>query len=242
MRRYLLFRLYGPLAAWGDIAVGENRPTCDHPTKSALLGLFGAALGVRREDRPGQDGLGEGYACAMRLDAAGELLRDYHTVQVPRARKGVRYPTRRDELAAGDLYTIPPTRRDYRVESHITIAAWETATAPYTLEEVAEALRRPRFVLYLGRKACPVALPLSPAIHEAPTLRGAFAAYPVDRAFIRDLIPMAQPQYYWEELSPEEAGFSTSFVTQRRDQPLSRRRWQFRLREEHQALTQGDAP
>jgi len=240
MRRYLLFHLYGPLAAWGDIAVGENRPTCDHPTKSALIGLFGAALGIRREDQSGQDALGEGYGYAMRLDAAGELLRDYHTVQVPPARKGVRYPTRRDELAADKIYTIPPTRRDYRAESHVTIAAWESTTAPYTLEEVAEALRRPRFVLYLGRKACPVALPLSPAIHEAPTLRDAFAAYPVDSTFIGGLTLATRPQYFWEGVSPEEAGFNTFLAIVRRDQPLSRRRWQFRLREEHQALIQGD--
>ena len=47
---FLVLRLYGPLAAWGDIACGEVRPTLIHPTKSAILGLLGAALGVRRSD------------------------------------------------------------------------------------------------------------------------------------------------------------------------------------------------
>jgi CRISPR system Cascade subunit CasD len=39
MRDYLLFRLYGPLAAWGDIAVGEYRPSFAHPSKSAIIGF-----------------------------------------------------------------------------------------------------------------------------------------------------------------------------------------------------------
>jgi CRISPR system Cascade subunit CasD len=50
MMEYLLFRLYGPLASWGEIAVGESRHTATYPGKSALLGLLAAALGIRRDD------------------------------------------------------------------------------------------------------------------------------------------------------------------------------------------------
>ena len=36
MRAYLVFQLYGPLASWGDIAVGETRPSTPIPSKSAI--------------------------------------------------------------------------------------------------------------------------------------------------------------------------------------------------------------
>ena len=51
---FLVFQLQAPLAAWGDIAVGECRPTMAYPGQSALLGLLAAALGVRREDAEAQ--------------------------------------------------------------------------------------------------------------------------------------------------------------------------------------------
>lgn len=49
---FLVFQLQGPMAAWGDTAVGEFRPSLDAPGLSSLVGLLGAALGLRREDEP----------------------------------------------------------------------------------------------------------------------------------------------------------------------------------------------
>jgi CRISPR system Cascade subunit CasD len=37
---YLLFRLYGPMASWGEIAVGEMRHSEVKPSKSALLACW----------------------------------------------------------------------------------------------------------------------------------------------------------------------------------------------------------
>jgi len=238
MRRYLIFRLFGPLAAWGDIAVGERRPSAAYPTKSAIVGLIAAAFGIRREEEDRHRDLTQGYGLGVRVDATGELLRDYHTVQVPPARKGVRHHTRRDELSVSDLYTIL-SQRDYRAEAHYTVALWSNDTAPYPLEEIAEALRRPRFVLYLGRKACPPALPLAASIRGAATLREAFDACPPDTESLDGLRWDEVPRIYWEGLTAQEAGFSEWLTSQRRDLPLSRRRWQFRSREEHQGLDGG---
>ena len=38
------------MASWGEIAVGENRHTASYPSKSAIIGLLGAALGIKRDD------------------------------------------------------------------------------------------------------------------------------------------------------------------------------------------------
>ena len=38
MKDYLVFRLYGPMASWGQAAVGGDRPTDIQPSRSAVLG------------------------------------------------------------------------------------------------------------------------------------------------------------------------------------------------------------
>ena len=82
MKEYLVFRLYGPIVSWGDIAVGEERPTFMHPTKSSILGLLAAALGIRRNEESRHHQLAESYGYAVLVEAEGILLRDYHTTQV----------------------------------------------------------------------------------------------------------------------------------------------------------------
>jgi len=224
------------MCAWGDVAVGEQRPTAGHPSKSAVLGLLAAALGIRRDDEVQQQALVEQYATAVRVDASGELLRDYHTAQVPPARRGVRYHTRRDELRSDKLNTIL-SQRDYRMDASYSIAVWATGSErPLTMAELSSALLRPRFTLYLGRKSCPPALPLQPRLVEAETLREAFDGFPGRDAFLERLEVSASGACYWEALGREEAGFTGDglhMVYNRRDQVLSRKRWQFAVREEN---------
>ena len=50
MKEYLVFQLYAPLASWGEEASGEIRHSATVPTRSALLGLLAAALGIRRDE------------------------------------------------------------------------------------------------------------------------------------------------------------------------------------------------
>jgi len=235
MSEYLLFQLYGPMAAWGDIAVGEQRPTMSHPSKSATLGLLAAALGIRRDEEEKHKALAASYGLAVRVASPGELLRDYHTTQVPPQRRGVRHFTRREELAADTLHTIL-SQRDYRMDACCTAALWvQNAPAPHSLQELESALQRPRFTLYLGRKSCPPALPLAPQVIQSATLKEAFDKLPVPDTFLEYLPPAKQTAFYWEYLDRSVAGFSEDGVHMahtRRDWPLSRRRWQFTDREE----------
>lgn len=235
MRTYLLFRLYGPMAAWGDIAVGESRPSQAHPTRSAVLGLVAAALGLRRDDEAAHQALADGYAMAVCVDAPGELLRDYHTTQVPPARRGVHHATRRDELLGDKLNTIL-SQRDYRMDALYRVALWpRNETAPYTLEALAQALAQPAFVLYLGRKACPPALPLAPVCVQAASLRELFETLQPVHALPGPLPIDTNPTVYWEELEQAEAGFPPDALRleyTRRDRLFNRSRWQFAERRE----------
>ena len=242
MPEFLLFRLCGPLAAWGEIAVGERRGSYDRPGKSAVLGLVAAALGIERSDEAAHRALHEGYGYAVRVDAVGTPLRDYHTTQVPPARRNRSFRTRREELAAGPLNTILSSR-DYYADAVHVCGLWPLESAPYPLGALKSALQRPRFALYLGRKSCPLGLPLAPAVVTADGLATALAAYPpVPPALwpFRRLIRGNRARLYFDPGPPGDPPPSVVHHVSRRDGLASRRRWQFADRVE--AQTEIDLP
>lgn len=234
MRDYLVFRLYGPMAAWGDIAVGEYRPSYAHPSKSAVIGLLAAALGIRRDEEERQKDLADSCSYAVRVDAMGSLLRDYHTVQVPSSGTGRNrkiFLTRRAELAETELNTILSSR-DYRCDAFYTVAITFDVGAPYSAQQLATALKRPVFTLYLGRKSCPLALPLSPRVVNTATIKEVFAkATAADE--LSSLVQGESYVVYWEN---EDGGYEREQVITRRDMPRSRARWQFSERKENLAI------
>lgn len=243
MTEYLVFRLYAPLASWGEAAVGETRPTATYPGKSALLGLIGAALGIRRDDDAGQKALRESLAVAVKQRSSGTLMRDYHTVQVPTTKAKVSYSTRKDELSAprSDLNTIL-SARDYRCDGLWTVACWLTPDASWALAELQQALETPRFCLYLGRKACPPAAPLAPVIVACSTLKDALDnEFPPlnghNDAGEKALRLSGHALYAWEgsvdRLDGSADGVEYNDIW---DMPLNRRRWQFGSRLEYRRV------
>lgn len=246
----LIFQLQGPFAAWGDAAVGEYRPSAEYPSQSAILGLLAAALGIEREDQAAQDSLRAGCRMAVGLLSPGRLLRDYHTAQVPGRADLKKRPhaTRRDELSLPkqDLNTILSTR-DYRQEASAVVALLATEGAHYGLSCIAEALRRPRFVLYLGRKSCPPAAPLHPQLIEAPNIGVAMAGYVEAVAALaaahglgRATHAMRLRRIAWgDDLGGDDTvmvGRLRDFSVLRKDHVLARKGWQFGDRGEHIAL------
>lgn len=242
----LLFRLYAPMASWGDVAVGEFRPSHAYPGRSAMLGLIAAALGVERADEEGHRRLNNALAFAIAVYAEGSLLHDYHTAQVPGASDLRKRPhrTRADELSIPreDLNTILSTR-DYRQDAFCVIGTWlRSHSEGVELESIRSALERPRFVLYLGRKACPPALPLSAQVVQAENFRAALARARLPR--VDELDPIAFPsdplRVAWEDGG--NVGWKPSFSVPRKDVLRSRQRWQFGDRTEHVALIAEGVP
>lgn len=238
---YLVFRLYGPLASWGEVAVGEARHTVAYPTKSALIGLLGAALGIRRDDEEQQFALANGYLFATKVLASGSLMRDYHTTQVPDSAGKRVYRTRRDELVMGkDRLGTVLSGREYRCDSHLLVAVRVLQDEPVSLSALKAALLRPRFQLSLGRKSCVLSAPLAPQLIQANSLREAFDQFQPPPLLINSSIEKRwlrpEPvQYCWEgscsALTGSEQLEGAQQLT-RHDMPLSRRRWQFQPRQE----------
>lgn len=176
---YLVMRLYAPLSSWGTVAVGEDRPTVNYPTRGAILGLLGAALGIKRSESQKLKDLSSSIAIASKTYAEGTILRDYHTIQTPTASKGAKFYTRRQELQSGKIETILSSR-DYREDGLWIVAIWlkpseqlTHLTHQFDLHMLQQALLYPKFTLYIGRKSCPLALPVTPKIINASSIKSA---------------------------------------------------------------------
>lgn len=255
---YLVFRLYGPMASWGEIAVGEARHSATYPSKSAITGLLAAALGIRREQEELHNQITEGYWQAVKLLKAGQVLKDFHTVQTPDSVGKFRYRTRRDELIHGKdrLIVGNPvlSRREYRTDAQAIVAIQGLAAMPYSLQTLQQALQSPKFHLYLGRKSCPISAPLDAQIITAENFRHALDNYSVKSLLnakyewesdARWLPHDELTHYYWEgdlqSFSADDELFSSKQVQKlsRHDKPTSRRRWQFAPRTEYLWLHNG---
>lgn len=243
MASLLFFTLYAPLAGFGDLAVGERRIGADRPTRSGILGLCAAALGLERDATAALTALLAGLDLALRLDADGRVVQDYHTVQSVEAPKRAKqpWPTRAAALAAGNVSTLV-SQRDYRSDLFVTVALHaRPGTDPGLLPRVATALARPVFTLYMGRKACPLGLPLRPALVTAETLGHGIDQYdatrPIPEQRVRAVLRLGEALRYvadtgWQRddlLGPE---FTCERTEQRRDAARGGRGWQFDLRDE----------
>ena len=135
----LLLRLAAPLQAWGADSKFETRKTNREPTKSGVIGLLAAALGLRRDESEGLARL-TGLRFGVRVEREGQLLVDYHTVKT------------QDEKNSYVTY------RHY-LQDAVFLAGLESEDAAL-LQQLQDALQHPAFPLYLGRRSCPPTLPL----------------------------------------------------------------------------------
>jgi CRISPR system Cascade subunit CasD len=198
-------------------------------------------MGVRREQETIHQHMATAYGFAVRVDATGILLRDYHTIQVPPERRKTVYYTRRDELNAETLNTILSSR-EYRCDALYTVALWaREPSVPFDLDVLVTGLQRPRFTLYLGRKSCPLALPVQALLITASNLEQAFLqARFMDDAHLRreetDVLDRSERALLYWEADADAGSWKPLQTIVRRDQLLSRRRWQFSDRREQQAI------
>ncbi len=142
----LLLRLAAPLQAWGADSKFETRRTLPYPTKSGVIGMLAAALGISREDDEALKRLSE-LKFGVRVDKEGELLRDYHT-------------------AVGEK---PYITNRYYLSDAIFVAGFESEDNEL-LSKLEYALKNPVFPLFLGRRSCPPTMPLVLGIQEKDIL------------------------------------------------------------------------
>lgn len=148
----LFLRLEGPMQAWGGHeSKFVIRRTSEAPTKSGVIGLLCAALGVSRS-QAAADWLPRlsDLRMGVRIDVPGVRWWDYHTV-------GAGMQMR---IAEGEGKTKPGamlTRREYLCDASFLVAL---QGEPGLVADLHAAIQAPCWTLYLGRKCCPPSRPL----------------------------------------------------------------------------------
>lgn len=136
--RTIVMIFKGPLQSYGTGSHFEIRHTDDYPSRSAVLGIIAAAMGIRREESHQLEELG-GLRIAVRVDQVGHMTNDY---QIAAKHK-----------ASGDFERNYVTRR-YYLEDAVFVVAVEGEDD--LIDQSYEALKHPYFQLFCGRRSCPM--------------------------------------------------------------------------------------
>jgi len=164
MMATLVIRLAGPLQSWGSDSKFEIRKTHKEPTKSGIVGLLAAALGRKRYENV--DDLCQ-LRIGIRVDREGDLLRDFHMVA----------PKKKGKKASVVPYMMVPALEDDRGKAWITnryylsdavfIVGIESDNEEF-IYKLEQALRSPKYPLYLGRRSCPPEFPVVLGVKGLP--------------------------------------------------------------------------
>lgn len=161
----LLLQCVAPLQSWDTQSRFGVRTTGREPSKSGIVGLLCAALGRPRTEPV--DDLAA-LRLGVRVDKEGQILRDWHT-----AGKGG-YLKASGSVERKNLIT---STRYYLSDAAFLVGLESDDLS--LLKQLHIALSNPRWMLFLGRKACPPALP--PYLADGLTdgsLMDALIAYP----------------------------------------------------------------
>lgn len=139
----LLLRLAAPLQSWGCGSKFNIRSTEREPTKSGVIGMIAAALGIKRDEPEKLRPLSE-LRFGIRVEREGKLLRDFHMVSCLKK---------------------PDVTERYYLQDAVFLAALESEDKDY-LNSLAKALQNPVYPLYLGRRSCPPTLPVVVGIRD----------------------------------------------------------------------------
>ncbi len=148
MKHTLLLRLKAPMQSWGISSRFSIRDTGKEPSKSGVIGLLCAALGISRDEantnNPRFDVLRK-LKLSIRVLHEGVMQKDYHTAQhIAKADGG----TKETELST----------RWYLADADFLVGL-ESEDLPL-LESLQNALKNPKWQLFLGRKAFVPSVPV----------------------------------------------------------------------------------
>jgi CRISPR system Cascade subunit CasD len=133
------------MSAYGLQTFDVHRRINHFPTRSAVIGLLGAAMGITRDCYQELFELSEKLNIAVQVNQCGEKIVDYHTVQSFRSPQG--------KIQKG----TKPTYREYWCDSMHTFAI---SGEDGLVERIVEKVKAPVFSMFQGRKSCPLTRPL----------------------------------------------------------------------------------
>ncbi len=148
MGRYLAIKFQGLTQAWGGHTYEDLRHSEIIPTRSGVLGLLAACIGIDRSDINGLEALSTSISLAVRIDSKPTRIIDFHTVE--EARKVDGKPNKNPVV----------TRREYLCDALYTILVWNTIKTGVSIDAIGKAIREPVYTPFLGRRSCSLGQPL----------------------------------------------------------------------------------
>lgn len=167
----LFIRLEGPMQSWGERARWGQRDTQWEPTKSGVIGLLACALGWGSDRDADIRKLSGSVIMGVRVDRAGRMVRDYHTVTggvlSAEGKVKVNANTHLPETVTSDRF--------YLTDASFLIALRSSSAI---VEQLAAALGRPVWPPFLGRRSCPPSRPLLAGTGAHESLRAGLESWP----------------------------------------------------------------
>ncbi|HUX41796.1 MAG TPA: type I-E CRISPR-associated protein Cas5/CasD [Rectinemataceae bacterium] len=140
----LLLQLVGPMQSWGVTSRFDQRDTANEPSKSGVIGLLAAAMGIDRDNWKDLEPF-TNLAMGIRHDRPGVLKRDYQTAGCA-ARDSIIKADGTQAKGGGVV-----SQRHYLADAAFLVGLEHDSRA--LLEKAHAALRNPFWPLALGRKS-----------------------------------------------------------------------------------------
>jgi CRISPR system Cascade subunit CasD len=161
---YLSLLLDAPLQSWGYQSRFDRRTSLSYPTRSGIVGMLCAAMGIDRSDAQGLGQFSDLKMTVYVFSGAGRLM-DFHTVGGGWERK-----TDRQNIvpkADGSVGDTVVTHREFLQNAKFGMILHGDQAL---LGSIAMALQNPRWGMWLGRKACIPASPVFQGVHDSEAL------------------------------------------------------------------------
>lgn len=206
MNTYVALKLAGVMQAWGSHTFEDFRPIELIPTRSGILGLLAACLGLDRKDTAGLKALSSSVCITVRGNQRviePQRITDFHTVMDARKVDG-----------KSNKFPVV-SRREYLCDVEYTVLLEVLPDSRWTPDQLQNALENPVYTPFLGRRSCPPTRPLFDTLIQAVDFESALAL----------IEPFAGTIY------TEQKPIAGSTLLRLRDVPLYGRQRQFATRD-----------
>ncbi|MDE0518732.1 MAG: type I-E CRISPR-associated protein Cas5/CasD [Bdellovibrionales bacterium] len=177
MKDFLILKLQGAMQAWGEHTFEDFRPSYVFPTRSSVVGLLGACLGIDREEISKREDLNNSFELTIistkrkikknsyNKEVINYLpirkITDFHTVLDGRKADG---KARKEAIIS---------HREYLCDAEFTLILDFKENAVYKVNDIKKAIDDPVFTPFLGRRSCPLHRPLFDKIVTAENIQQA---------------------------------------------------------------------
>jgi CRISPR system Cascade subunit CasD len=161
MIKHLALYLDSPMQSWGYMSKFDQRTSYNFPTKSGVIGMVCAAMGLPKRNTGKLAEINKLKVTIYQLSNPFRTV-DFHTVSGGFCKEN---PSERQNIvltANGTVGNTVVTRREYLMDAKFGVVL---SGDDLMVREINDAMLNPKWGVWLGRKSCIPASPLCHGIH-----------------------------------------------------------------------------